>query len=144
MTGAAPTPVGGSAATKSAGPKFPVGQWVKVFAQREDLPSHLQKPDSGVTWDNGVLTATKSTHIGAITQVGRPKNCGIRFSLDTGGMLTARLRDLDNRAYYSINPTSISRWNQSNEKNPNQSLAAFAFTGASRTRFCLSHGCFDR
>ncbi|WP_395736767.1 protein kinase domain-containing protein [Prosthecobacter sp.] len=132
MTGAAPTPVSGSAASKSADPKFPVGQWVKVFTKREDLPANLLKPDSGVTWDNGVLISTKSAHIGAITQIGRPKNCGIRFSLDTGGMLTARLRDLDNRAYYSINPTSISRWNQSNEKNPNQSLTAFALTGAER------------
>ena len=39
--------------SKSSDPKFPPGQWVKLFTKPEDLPAELRKPDSGVTWEDG-------------------------------------------------------------------------------------------
>jgi len=39
--------------SKSSDPKFPPGQWVKLFTKPEDLPADLRKPDSVVTWEDG-------------------------------------------------------------------------------------------
>jgi predicted Ser/Thr protein kinase len=42
-------------ASKSSDPKFPPGQWVKLFTKADDLPTDLRMPDSGVTWKDGWL-----------------------------------------------------------------------------------------
>jgi len=39
--------------SKSSDPKFPPGQWVKLFTKPEDLPADLRKPDSGVSFEDG-------------------------------------------------------------------------------------------
>ncbi len=39
--------------SKSSDPKFPPGQWVKLFTKAEDLPADLRKPDSGVKFEDG-------------------------------------------------------------------------------------------
>ncbi|MCB1276254.1 serine/threonine-protein kinase [Prosthecobacter sp.] len=46
--------------SKSSDPKFPPGQWVKVFTKAEDLPENLRKPDSGVKFEDGWIIPTNS------------------------------------------------------------------------------------
>jgi serine/threonine protein kinase len=45
--------------SKSSDPKFPPGQWVKLFTKPEDLPADLRKPDSGVKWEDGWIRGLK-------------------------------------------------------------------------------------
>ncbi len=64
--------------SKSSDPKFPPGQWVKLFTKPEDLPADLRKPDSGVTWENGWISADNGKAI--YIDNGRLwTNAGIRF-----------------------------------------------------------------
>ncbi|MBX7211324.1 MAG: SUMF1/EgtB/PvdO family nonheme iron enzyme [Verrucomicrobiaceae bacterium] len=60
----APTPANAALAGASAlpSPKFPPGQWVKVFTKVEDLPADLRKPERGVTMEDGWIRC----------QVGKP------------------------------------------------------------------------
>ncbi|MBX7208744.1 MAG: protein kinase [Verrucomicrobiaceae bacterium] len=50
---AAVSPAPNLPVSKSSDPKFPPGQWVKLFTKPEDLPADLRKPDSGVRWEDG-------------------------------------------------------------------------------------------
>jgi serine/threonine protein kinase len=47
--------------SQSSDPKFPPGQWVKLFTKAEDLPEELRKPDSGVKFEDGWIRVTPST-----------------------------------------------------------------------------------
>jgi hypothetical protein len=65
--------------SKSSDPKFPPGQWVKLFTKPEDLPADLRKPDSGVTWEDGWIRNTKSAPSTLPLPRSLVGNIGVRF-----------------------------------------------------------------
>jgi serine/threonine protein kinase len=66
--------------SKSSDPKFPPGQWVKVFTKFEDLPEELRKADSGTQMDDGWLKSVKRLNLPSL---GLPAvtNLGLRVTL---------------------------------------------------------------
>ena len=72
---AAVSPAPNLPVTKSSDPKFPPGQWVKLFTKPEDLPASLRKPDSGVTWEDGWIKGDGRKLLQMITAA---SNVGVR------------------------------------------------------------------
>jgi len=60
---AAVSPAPNLPVSKSSDPKFPPGQWVKLFTKPEDLPADLRKPDSGVTWEDGWINLGSNSRL---------------------------------------------------------------------------------
>ncbi|MBK8039501.1 MAG: SUMF1/EgtB/PvdO family nonheme iron enzyme [Verrucomicrobiaceae bacterium] len=78
--------------SKSSDPKFPPGQWVKLFTKPEDLPAALRKPDSGVTWEDGWIRCT----------VGKPLRIYVVESLSNYAIRATMLRqgtEYQNKAF---------------------------------------------
>jgi hypothetical protein len=66
--------------SKSSDPKFPPGQWVKLFTKPEDLPADLRETDSGVKFEDGWIrfgqmprgldiAGTQSTNLGVRARI---------------------------------------------------------------------------
>ena len=86
---------------KSSEPQFPPGQWVKVFTKAEDLPESLRKPETGVKWKDGTVSATKvSQYLGLVPGTGILKNMALRGEIS--GSFTIRLRDNSMTNYYGF------------------------------------------
>jgi formylglycine-generating enzyme required for sulfatase activity len=65
--------------SKSYDPKFPPGQWVKLFTKPEDLPADLRKPDSGVKWEDGWLRFGYQFRVLKLP-LGSVRNLGVRVT----------------------------------------------------------------
>lgn len=86
--------------------QFPPGQWVKVFTSPDQLPSHLQKQDSGVELSYGKLqVGTMNTYLALSPPTGRLRNCLVRMKM-VSEEFRLRLRD-SNERYYIFQSESI-------------------------------------
>lgn len=93
--------------SKSPDPKFPPGQWVKLFTKPEDLPADVRKPDSGVKWEDGVLEAAAPFSQRSPLRI---KNGGIMFKTPLDAKFQLRLRDKTGDEFYALNSNgSVSR-----------------------------------
>ena len=100
--GARPSPSPAPQVSKSSDPKFPPGQWVKVFTKAEDLPAELRKPELGIKFEDGWWSASntkKSLYAGGNSQ--NWNNAGIRFRTRyvDKGVASIAIRDMANRSY---------------------------------------------
>ena len=72
--------------SKSSDPKFPPGQWVKVFTRFEDLTVENRMPDSGVKWEAGRFVPPPGKKIAMnVNSFPRGKNHGIRAVYEVSG-----------------------------------------------------------
>lgn len=76
---AAVTPSPNLPVSQSSDPRFPPGQWVKLFTKPEDLPADLRKPDSGVTWEDGWIRNLKAVPSTLPLPRSLVGNIGVRF-----------------------------------------------------------------
>jgi serine/threonine protein kinase len=119
------TPKSPTLPASPSGTQFPPGQWVKVFTKFEDLPENLRKPNSGMRWENGTLEAANEIYLGKIPSLGAMKSCAMRFVVSKDAAIQARMRDKNDKAYYSISTTSLNRWNPQSINGSLKSLAQF-------------------
>lgn len=106
-----------SAAASPVKAPLPRGQWVKACTSFDDYPVHLHKPESGFTWEDGVLRGTsKSLYLGARPFPNKTKNMGLRGTF-AGEFFTVIVRDDDNRRYFSITERAIAVWDENHPVN---------------------------
>jgi hypothetical protein len=97
------TPSANLPVSKSSDPKFPPGQWVKLFTKPEDLPT--DQPE--LKWENGWISAEKGTGLYAAN--GRMwTNAGTRFRtrITDRRLAVATIRDTNPADKNSADKTS--------------------------------------
>ena len=94
----------------SSDPKFPPGQWVKVFTKAGDLPADLSKPDSGVKWEDGAIVSAGKISEVFFHKLGPLKNGGWRATFSPSSTIEMRLRDystISERFFYALRSDNI-------------------------------------
>ncbi|MBE2281868.1 MAG: protein kinase, partial [Prosthecobacter sp.] len=114
-TEAATKPAPATAPTSSGAlpvEELPRGQWVKAYTRFENLPEHLRKAGSGVTWRDGVLECTaKETYLSMRPLPHSVSNLGLRATF-SGEAFRIRLRDDDNRRYFAVTHSNVDLWDE--------------------------------